>query len=67
MTLAQISRDCNEANKIVYEEFMLMEKIEILNGGLGWKIAVTDVNADRAAQIKNLKNRIANAIKAVMG
>lgn len=44
LKLAQISKDCNEANRIVYEEYMLMQKIEILNGGLGWKINVANIN-----------------------
>ena len=36
--LTLIQKECNEANKVAYEEYIVVQRLDVLNGGMGWKI-----------------------------
>jgi len=38
--LAMIQKECFDANKIVYEEYIIVQKLYVLRGGMGWKVNV---------------------------
>lgn len=67
MQLSAIQRDCAEASRTVQEENLAVQRLQLMSGGLGWKVSVADCFQDKQALINRLKTRHKALLKQLQG
>ena len=53
--LTQIQKDSNDSIKTVFEDLLSLQKIVVLNGGIGWKIDIPATYQKLLKKIQKVK------------